>query len=211
MFIDRTHAGQLLADELQAYAEQPDTIVLGLPRGGVPVACEVAKTLHLPLDIFLVRKLGVPGRRELAMGAIALGKVTYLNREIIHSLHISKSAIAEVKKQERKELERRNTKYRGDQPAPQLESKTVILVDDGIATGATMHAAINAIKQQKPKKIIVATPGIAPSMCYEFEKRVDEVICAYKSESKFAVSQWYQSFPQIEDEEVCEILKKSVL
>ncbi len=209
-FKDRTDAGQQLASQLEEYRGQSDVLVLGLPRGGVPIAYEIAKHLKQPLDIFLVRKLGTPGQSELAMGAIALGDVVYLNERITRSLMISEQVIEPVLQREKSELSRRNAVYRGDKPAPVLENKTVILADDGIATGSTMKAAIQAIKQQNPEKIIVAVPGASPSICRELEMDVDKVVCVQTTEALFAVSQWYQSFPQLTDEEVCRILASLV-
>lgn len=198
-----------MAALLEQYQDQPNVLVLGLPRGGVPIAFEIARHLKQPLDIFLVRKLGVPSQPELAMGAIALGDVVYLNDGIMQSLALAKQDIEAVLQKEKHELARRNFVYRGDKPAPRLKDQIVILADDGIATGATMHAAIQAIKQQNPNKIIVAVPGASPSMCRELERDVDQVVCVRSSEFLFAVSQWYQSFPQLTDAEVLQFLEKT--
>lgn len=196
-----------MAALLEEYQGRPNILVLGLPRGGVPIACEIARHLNQPLDIFLVRKLGAPRQPELAMGAIALGDVVYLNKHITQSLLISAQDIEVILQKEQHELSRRNAAYRGDKPPPQLKNQIVIIADDGIATGATMHAAIQAIKQQNPQKIIVAVPGAAPSVCHELEKDVDQVVCVKTSEAIFAVSQWYQSFPQLTDAEVLQLLQ----
>lgn len=206
LFRDRTEAGRKLAQKLKAYANREDVIVLGLPRGGVPVAFEVAKTLNAPLDVFLVRKLGVPGQKEFAMGAIASGGVRILNRKVIESLHISQEAIARTAAQEQRELERREYAYRGDRPSLDLSDRTVILVDDGLATGATMQAAAIAIRQQHPKQIIAAVPVSAPKTCNEFRVKVDEIICAETPRPFIAVGVWYRNFAQTTDAQVQDLL-----
>lgn len=206
LFRDRTEAGRKLAQKLKAYANREDVIVLGLPRGGVPVAFEVAKTLNAPLDVFLVRKLGVPGQKEFAMGAIASGGVRILNQEVIESLHISQEAIARTAAQEQRELERREYAYRGDRPSLDLSDRTVILVDDGLATGATMQAAAIAIRQQHPKQIIAAVPVSAPKTCNEFRVKVDEIICAETPRPFIAVGVWYRNFAQTTDAQVQDLL-----
>jgi predicted phosphoribosyltransferase len=205
-FRDRKEAGRLLAAKLAAYANRPDVLVLALPRGGVPVAFEVAQALKAPLDVFIVRKLGVPGHEELAMGAVASGGVRVLNDEIVGALHIPDSVIDQVAAKELQELSRREHLYRGDRPAPDVHGRTVILVDDGLATGATMHAAIKALQQQKPARIVVAVPTAAPETCEELRAEVDDVICAITPQPFYAVGLWYQDFSQTTDEEVRNLL-----
>jgi len=208
-FQDRVEAGQVLASELGAYVGQPDVLVLALPRGGVPVAFEVARALHAPLDVFLVRKLGVPGHEELAMGAIASGGVRVLNRSVVDSLSIPDHVIAAVAVQEQRELERREHAYRGNRPDPEVRGRTVLLVDDGLATGATMRAAAAAIRAQKPRRLVVAVPVAARETCDEFRDEVDEVVCAITPEPFYAVGVWYRDFSQTTDEEVHELLERA--
>lgn len=205
---DRYQAGRVLADSLKDYAKRTDVIILALPRGGVPVGYEIANKLSLPLDIFIVRKLGVPGHEELAMGAIASGEVTVFNDEIVNMLHIQKDAIKRIQKSEQEELSRRELLYRGQKPFPELTGKTIILVDDGIATGYTMRAAIAALKQKKPIKIIVAVPVAAQSTCDEIASLVDEIICPMRPVNFYAVGLWYNNFSQTTDEEVMELLRQ---
>jgi predicted phosphoribosyltransferase len=209
-FRNRREAGRLLAARLDAYANRPDVLVLALPRGGVPVAYEVARALRVPLDIFLVRKLGVPGYEELAMGAIATGGVRVLNDQLVRALHISGQMIESVAAKEQKELVRREQIYRGDRPTPELHGRTVILVDDGLATGATLYAAIKALRQQHASRIIVAVPIASPESCEEMRKEVDDIICAITPEPFHAVGLWYEDFSQTTDEEVKDILARSV-
>ncbi|MDQ2950441.1 MAG: phosphoribosyltransferase [Acidobacteriota bacterium] len=209
LFRDRTEAGKMLAKELTAYANRNDVLVLALPRGGVPVAFEVARILNAPLDIFLVRKLGLPGHEELAMGAIATGNIRVLNRDVVSQLRIPESVINEVAERERHELARREHLYRDDRPAPDVRGKTVILVDDGLATGSTMYAAITALRQQQPARIIVAVPTAAPATCDAFRDVVDEIICAVTPEPFYSVGAWYDDFSQTTDEEVRNLLKKA--
>src|SRR3982075_4277028 len=178
VYRDRTEAGKYLAAQLAHYANRDDVLVLALPRGGVPVAVEVAKALRAPLDIFLVRKLGVPGHEELAMGAIATGGVRVLNPDVVDYLGIPASVIDAVAADELRELERRERAYRGDRPEPDVRGKTVILIDDGLATGSTMRAAAAALRQQNPARIVVAVPVSAPQTCDEYRMGVDEIICA---------------------------------
>jgi predicted phosphoribosyltransferase len=206
LFRDRREAGRLLATRLQAYANRPDVIVLALPRGGVPVAYEVARALNAPLDVFLVRKLGVPGYEELAMGAVATGGVTVFNEEIIRRLGIPDYVIEAVGGRELQELARREQLYRGNRPPPEVRGRTVILVDDGLATGATMHAAIEALRQMQPARIVVAVPTASPQTCQEMRAEVDEVVCAMTPEPFQAVGRWYQDFSQTSDEEVSQLL-----
>jgi putative phosphoribosyl transferase len=206
---DRSEAGQLLASKLKQYAKKSDVIILALPRGGVPVAYQVAKNLDLPLDIFIVRKLGVPGQEELAMGAIASGGVRVLNQDIIEALQIPISIIDSVARKEQAELERRENFYRPDSSRINVTNKTVILIDDGLATGATMRAAAEALLQQKAKKIIIAVPVAAESTCRELSYLVDEVICIITPEPFYGVGYWYDDFSQTSDNEVIELLRKS--
>jgi predicted phosphoribosyltransferase len=205
-FRDRREAGQLLATKLTAYANRPDVLVLALPRGGVPVAYEVARALGAPMDIFLVRKLGVPGYEELAMGAIATGGVRVLNDELVGGLRIPDYIIDEVAAWEQQELERRERLYRGARPVPDVRGRTVILVDDGLATGATMQAAVKALRLQQPARIVVAVPTAAPETCTQLKAVADDVICAITPEPFHAVGLWYEDFSQTTDEEVRDLL-----
>ncbi|BAY77246.1 hypothetical protein NIES25_37060 [Nostoc linckia NIES-25] len=209
LFKDRRFAGQLLAKELATYANRSDVVVLGLPRGGVPVAFEVAKALNAPLDVLVVRKLGVPDEQELAMGAIAAGGVRILNKHIINVAKISDEVIARVAVQEERELERREKLYRGDRPFPDLRRRTVILVDDGLATGATMWAAAVAVRKQQPAAIVIAVPVAAPETCEQLEPEVDQIACISKPSPFYSVGLWYEKFPQTTDEEVRELLTKA--
>ena len=209
-FADRRQAGKQLATQLAAYANRSDVVVLALPRGGVPVAFEVASALRAPLDVFLVRKLGVPGHEELAMGAIATGGVRVLNEEVTSRMHIPSSAIDEVAGREEQELKRRERLYRGDQPPPNVQGRTVILIDDGLATGATMRAAATALRQMHPAKIIIAVPVAASETCEEFRSEVDDVICVAVPEPFMAVGAWYSDFSQTSDDEVRKLLRKNV-
>ena len=208
-FLDRTEAGQQLATKLVAYANRPDVLVLALPRGGVPVAFEVARALHAPLDVIIVRKLGVPGEEELAMGAIASGGVRVLNDDVVQMLALSEEVINMVAAHEQHELKRRERLYRGDRPAYDVHCRTVILVDDGIATGATMSAAVAAVRHQQPARIIIAIPVAATATCEEFATEVDELVCVSKPETFFAVGFWYEHFSQISDEEVRRLLEQA--
>jgi putative phosphoribosyl transferase len=210
-FRDRRLAGQQLATRLSTYANRSDVLVIGLPRGGVPVAAEVAKALHAPLDICLVRKLGVPGHQELAMGAIASGGVRVLNDDVLAWLGISDKAIDEVAARELRELQRRDRTYRGDRPPPVLRDRTIILVDDGLATGSTMRAAIAAIRQQSPQRIVVAVPVGAPDTCDAIRGEVDEAVCLMTQDPLYAIGLWYENFTQTTDEEVCKLLENNIL
>src|SRR3954449_10596359 len=203
---DRTEAGRHLAEKLADYAGRPNVLVLALPRGGVPVAYEVARALGAPLDVFLVRKLGVPGHEELAFGAIATGGVRLLNPDVVRGLGIPPQIIDRVTAHERTELERREREYRGDRPPPDVRGKTVILIDDGLATGASMRAAVAALRQQNPARIVVAVPIAAPSICEEVREEVDEVVCPRTPEPFYAVGLWYKDFSQTSDEEVRDLL-----
>jgi putative phosphoribosyl transferase len=204
-FLDRTEAGQVLAERLHAYRDRPDTLVLALPRGGVPVAWEVARALHAPLDLFLVRKLGVPGHEELAMGAIASGGVRVLNYDVIRQLGISPEVVDAAAAREQGELERRARAYRGDRLPPDVTGKTAILVDDGLATGSTMRAAVAALRALRPACIVVAVPVAALETCEDLRAEVDHLVCALAPPVFSAVSLWYRSFPQTSDEEVCRL------
>ncbi|HWQ11283.1 MAG TPA: phosphoribosyltransferase [Roseiflexaceae bacterium] len=208
-FRDRREAGRQLAAMLTAYAHRPDVLVLALPRGGVPVAFEVARALDAPLDVFLVRKLGVPGHEELAMGAIASGGVRVLNEQLVHTLSIPDHVIEAVAAREQQELARRERLYRGERPPPDLRGRTVILVDDGLATGATMYAAVKALRQQLPARIVVAVPIAAPEACAELSEEVDDIVCAATPEPFYAVGLWYADFSQTTDEEVRDLLRRA--
>ena len=206
LYRDRSEAGRVLATNLMHYAGRQDVLVLALPRGGVPVAFEVAKALHAPLDVFLVRKLGVPGHEELAMGAIAMGGIRVINVEVVRMLHIPDAVIDAVSEREQQELQRREHLYRDDLPPPAVQDRTVILIDDGLATGSTMRAAVMALRQQHPTRIVVAVPVAAPSTCGDLQAEVDEIICACTPEPFYGVGFWYQDFSQISDEEVHDLL-----
>jgi putative phosphoribosyl transferase len=209
LFRDRTEAGRLLAAELTAYAERSDVLVLALPRGGVPVAFEVAQALHAPLDVFSVRKLGVPGQEELAMGALATGGVRVLNQDVVRTLRIPEETIAAVAAAEHKELRRQERAFRGDRPPLDVHDRTVILVDDGLATGSTMRAAIAALRQQGPRRIVVAVPVGAPDTCADFGREADEAICARTPEPFYSVGLWYDDFSQTTDKEVRALLERA--
>ena len=203
---DRSAAGKILAGQLAHYANRPDVIVLALPRGGVPVGFEVAWALGAPLDVFLVRKLGVPGYEELAMGAIATGGVRILNDAVIREMQIPPQLIENAAERELAELARRESLYRGDRPAPELRDRTVILVDDGLATGSTMRAAVAAVRQHQPGRIVVAVPVSAPETYAAFTSEVDEIVSPCTPENFCAVGQWYADFPQTSDDEVRRLL-----
>ncbi|PYL65535.1 MAG: phosphoribosyl transferase [Verrucomicrobia bacterium] len=208
-FSNRVEAGRLLAEKLEKYAGREDVIVLGLPRGGVPVAYEVARRLHVPLDVFIVRKLGVPGFEELALGAIASGGVRVLNDDVVRALPNADELIASVTAKETAELERREQIYRDGRPAPELRGRVVILVDDGLATGATMRAAVAALRRREAAKIVVGVPVGAAETCREFETEVDETVCAITPEWFQAVGQYYEDFSQTSDEEVRKLLARA--
>jgi predicted phosphoribosyltransferase len=205
-FRNRTDAGRRLAEKLAAYANRPDVLVLALPRGGVPVGFEVARALGAPLDVFLVRKLGVPDYEELAMGAVATGGVRVLNDEIVRGLGISEHEVDAAAARELQELARRERLYRGDRPLPGIAGRTVILVDDGLATGATMRAAIAAVRQQQPARIVVAVPTASPDTCEALKAEADDLVCAMTPEPFLAVGHWYEDFTQTTDDEVRELL-----
>jgi len=208
LFRNRRDAGRFLAKRLARYAGQPDVLVLALPRGGVPVAYEVARALGAPLDLFLVRKLGLPGHEELAMGAIASGGVQVLNERVV-SQGIPGHIIQQVARNERRELERRERAYRGNRPPPEIRGHTVILVDDGLATGATMRAAAEALRRLGPSRLVVAVPVAAPETCEEFRGEVDEIVCGRTPEPFQAVGLWYDDFSQTTDEEVQDLLERA--
>lgn len=209
LFKDRKDAGRKLAAKLTKYANRPDVVVLGLPRGGVPVAFEVAQALNAPLDVFLVRKLGVPGHEELAMGAIGSGGVQVLNEAVVQALNIPPSVIKAVADRERQELDRRERAYRDGRPPLDFRGKTVILVDDGLATGATMAAAVKGIRAQDATQVVVAVPTAALETCESLENIVDDIICAETPEPFFGVGMWYADFSQTSDEVVRALLARA--
>jgi predicted phosphoribosyltransferase len=208
-FRDRREAGQRLARELHAYAHRPDVIILALPRGGVPIGYEVAKELGAPLDVFVVRKLGLPWHDELAMGAIASGGVRVLNRDLMRVAGVTESELARVMAAEQAELERREHLYRGDRPFPDLHGKSAILVDDGLATGSTMRAAVEALRLEGPARVVVAVPVAAAETCDAFRDITDEIVCAETPEPFLGVGRWYADFSQTTDEEVHELLDRA--
>jgi predicted phosphoribosyltransferase len=207
LFRDRADAGRQLARALSAYAGRSDVLVLALPRGGVPVAYEVAQALGAPLDVFVVRKLGVPGHEELAMGAIASGGVRVINDDVVQALAIPDHTVNRIAAQEQQELARREQAYRGTRPAPQVQGRVVILVDDGLATGATMRAAVAAVQQQVPARVVVGAPVAAPEVCAEFARLVDDVVCIATPEPFHGVGIWYDSFSQTTDDQVRRLLE----
>jgi predicted phosphoribosyltransferase len=207
-FRGREEAGRRLGEALSEFAGR-NTLVLALPRGGVPVGYEVARALGAPLDIFLVRKLGVPGHEELAMGAIATGGVRVLNDEVVHALRVPGAVIDRVALVEQRELERREREYRGDRPEPDVRGRTVILVDDGLATGSTMRAAARALRAQHPMRLVVAVPVAAAETCESFEEEVDDVVCLRTPEPFYAVGLWYEDFSQTTDDEVRDLLARA--
>lgn len=208
-FTNRAEAGELLAARFTKLADRDDVIVLALPRGGVPVGYEVARSLRVPLDVVVVRKLGVPGHEELAMGAIASGGVRLLNHEVVDALGIPGALIDQVARRESAELERRERLYRGNRPPVSLTNKTVILIDDGLATGSTMRAAATAIRRQEPAQIIVAVPVGAPSTCEEMRDVADDVVCLRTPDPFVAVGLWYRDFSETSDAEVRELLGRT--
>jgi putative phosphoribosyl transferase len=206
---NRTEAGRRLAGKLREYAGRPDLVVLALPRGGVPVGYEVARALNAPLDVFIVRKLGLPSHPELAIGAIASGGVRVVDREAMSQFEVTEEDLAVVAIAEERELERRERRYRDGLPAPDVRDKTVILVDDGLATGATMAAAATALRAQRPARLVVAVPVAAPETCDAFRDLVDDIVCAATPEPFRAVGLWYEDFSETSDEEVQELLARS--
>jgi putative phosphoribosyl transferase len=210
-FNDRREAGQRLADKLMTYATQKEVVVLALPRGGVPVAYEVAQRLKAPLDVFLVRKLGVPQQPELAFGAIASGNIQMLNPRIVKAYHISPETVEQVAAMEQQELQRREKTYRDARPAPDVSGKTVILIDDGLATGATVRAAAQALRLRKPGQLVVAVPVAAESACQAIKQEVDAIVCAVTPNPFYGVGKWYDDFSQTTDEEVQQLLAKAAV
>jgi predicted phosphoribosyltransferase len=210
LFQDRFEAGRILASRLRQFAQRNDVIVLGLPRGGIPVAFEVARVLNTPLDVFLVRKLGVPGQEELAMGAIASGGIRVVNRTVVDALGITMADIEQAAAQQQAELDRRERAYRNGRPILEVRSQTAVLVDDGLATGSSMRVAIMALRKRDPQRIVVAVPVAAPPVCEELESEADEVVCAVTPEPFFAVGQWYRDFRQTSDEEVRDLLQQAM-
>jgi len=209
LFEDRFDAGRVMASKLGEFSGRNDVVVLALPRGGVPVGYEVAQALRAPFDVFVVRKLGTPGQEELAMGALASGGVTVLNREVIQALGIPRQTINAVVAREERELERREREYRGQRPAASVRGRTAIVVDDGLATGSSMRVAAKALRKEAAAEIVVAVPVASASTCSEFELEVDKVVCATTPEPFSAVGQWYRNFSQTTDEEVRDLLGRS--
>lgn len=209
LFRDRADAGRALAERLAAYVGRTDVVVLALPRGGVPVGFEVARALRAPLDVFVVRKLGVPGHEELAMGAIGSGDVRVLNEDVVRALKIPDEIVAQVAAAERRELERRERLYRGERPPFDVSGRTTILIDDGLATGSTMRAGVAALRRLGPSRIVVAVPVAAAQTCAELEREVDEVVCAETPEPFYAVGLWYEDFSQTTDAEVSALLERA--
>ncbi len=210
-FKNRREAGRKLGELLRNLTVRDERVVLALPRGGVPVASEAAEILEAPLDVFLVRKLGVPGQEELAMGSIAQDDVRFINEDIVQSLDIPQKVIDKVAAGEKVELERRLRKYRGSRETPNVSGKTVLLIDDGLATGASMLAAVRAVRKLEPKKIISAVPVAAESTCHKLESEADKVVCMYTPQPFNSVGQWYEEFPQVSDDEVCELMQEKRL
>jgi predicted phosphoribosyltransferase len=208
-FRDRTEAGRALGRKLTAYAGQANVVVLALPRGGVPVAAEVARALDAPLDVFVVRKLGVPGHEELAMGALASGGVRVLNQDVVGMLGIGADTIDQITAAEQRELDRREGAYRGGRAPVDVAGKTVIVIDDGLATGATMRAAVEALRQRDAARIVVGVPVGAPESCQDLERAADDVVCAVMPQAFFGVGRWYQDFTQVTDEEVRTIIAQA--
>lgn len=209
LFRDRRSAGRRLAELLAGYAGPPNLLVLALPRGGVPVGYEVARALKAPLDVFLVRKLGLPGHEELAMGAIASGGVRVVNPEVMEAVSMPERVLDAVAEREQHEIERRERAYRGDRPPPSIEGRTIILVDDGLATGATMRAGARAIRAQHPARLVLAVPVAAASTCAALATEADEIVCAETPEPFFAVGLWYEDFSETSDQEVRDLLQSA--
>jgi putative phosphoribosyl transferase len=209
MFHDRSHAGRVRTEELAAYAGRSSVLILALPRGGVPVGLEVAQALQAPLDVFVVRKLGVPGHEELAMGAIASGGVRVLNDDVVAALGLDEQSIARAAAAETNELERREREYRGERGPVEVAGRTVILVDDGLATGSTMRAAARAVRAQRPRRLVVAVPVASEQTCRELQRDADEVVCPFTPKPFQAVGIWYDDFGQTSDAEVRELLVRA--
>ncbi len=203
---DRKQAGELLAEKLSALANRPDVIVLGLPRGGVAVACSIATSLRAPLDVFLVRKLGVPRYEELAMGAVAMGDVQVVDPDVVEEFHVSRGEVEKAVERETRELRRREAAFRGSRPVPNLHNRTVVLVDDGIATGSTMRAAIEGVKKLGAARIVVAAGAAPLSTCLLLRPEVDDLVCLLTPREFRAVGVFYEDFPQLTDDEVCRLL-----
>lgn len=208
-FLDRREAGRALAARLTKYASRPDVLILALPRGGIPVGYEVSLAIHAPMDVFVVRKLGVPGHEELAMGAVAGGGVRVLNEDMVRALGVSDRQIEAITKRELSELKRQERLYRTSRPEQPIEGRTILLIDDGLATGSTMRAAATALRRRGPSSIIVAVPVGAPATCEQFADLVDETICVLTPEPFMAVGRWYEDFSQTSDDEVRELLSQS--
>ncbi len=208
-FADRTEAGQRLARALHAYAGRADLLVLALPRGGVPVAFEVARALRAPLDLLLVRKLGVPGQEELAMGAIASGGIRVLNREVIAATGVGEARIEAAAAREQRELERRATAYRGDRPPAEIAGRCIILIDDGLATGATMRAALAALRPQHPGALVVAVPVAPRDTLSRLRAEADDVVCLEAPDDFYAIGAWYRDFGQLDDDQVRDLLARA--
>jgi len=209
IFKDRRDAGRKLAQKLSAYANRSDVIALALPRGGVPVAYEVALALNAPLDIFTVRKLGLPGHEELAMGAIASGGARVINQDVVRTFSIPQGVVEAVAKQELKELERRERAFRGDREMREIHDRTAILIDDGLATGASMQAALMGLRARDPARIVVAVPTAPLETCEAFQQLVDEMICTTTPEPFYGVGQWYEDFSQVTDEQAQALLEQA--
>ena len=209
LFRDRRLAGRRLAELLSGFAGAPNLLVLALPRGGVPVGYEVARALHAPLDVFLVRKLGLPGHEELAMGAIATGGIRVVNAEVVDAMQMPERVLDAVAEREQHEIERREHAYRGERPPPVIAGHTIILVDDGLATGATMRAAARAIRAQAPARLVIAVPVAARSTCDSLAMEADEIVCAETPEPFFAVGLWYEDFSETSDQEVRDLLQST--
>ena len=208
-FASRREAGALLGERLASMRLEAPPVVLALPRGGVPVGYEVARALHAPLDVFIVRKLGVPGHEELALGAIARGGTRVLNDEVVQLLGLREEDVEHIARREQRELERREHAYRGDRPPLEVAERAAILVDDGLATGSSMRAAVKAVRAERPKQVIVAVPVAAPSTCESMAREVDAIVCLYTPEPFYAVGLWYEDFSQTTDEEVSELLARA--
>jgi putative phosphoribosyl transferase len=209
VFRDRREAGEKLAQKLTSYRDRADVLVLALPRGGVPVAFELARELNLPLDVFVVRKLGVPWQPELAMGAVASGGIRFLNREVVQGLGVSEEEISETTTREEESVRQREALFRNGRPAPQIAGKTILLVDDGLATGSSMRAAVAALRQLGPARIVIVVPVGSAGTCRELEREADEVVCLVTPEPFWAVGQWYADFSPTSDEQVQELLQHS--
>jgi putative phosphoribosyl transferase len=211
IFENREDAGRQLAEQLAEFTDRPDAIVLGIPRGGIVVAAPIAQALHLPLDIFLSRKLGVPGHEELAFGAVAAGNGRYLDQQVIHEAHVSATDIERITAQVRQMLDRRALLYRGNRPPLSVAGRTILLVDDGIATGASIYAAIQALRERNPAALIVAVPVAPASTCSWLRSHVDRLFCLYTPHDFFAVGQFFRNFPQLEDEEIIPLMRREFL